>query len=70
MCSIMDLVLWLLHLFESLSKYDICCTACIKQNIVDQKSLNDTRYNHSIIMRVIFELKVLLGEDDWNVGPF
>ena len=50
-------------------KYDICCTACINQNIMDQKSLNDTRYDHSIIMRVIFELKVLLGEGDWDVGP-
>jgi hypothetical protein len=36
---------------------------------VDQKSLDDTRYDHSIIVRVIFELKVLLGEGDWNVGP-
>jgi hypothetical protein len=69
-CSIMNLVLWLLHLSEGLSKYDICCTACINQNIVDQKSLDDTRYNHSIIVRVILELKVLLGEGDWDVGPF
>src|SRR5688572_18269005 len=29
--SIMDLVFGLLHLSESLSKYDICCTACINQ---------------------------------------
>jgi hypothetical protein len=36
---------------------------------MDQKSLDDTRYDHSIIVRVIFELKVLLGEGDWNVGP-
>jgi hypothetical protein len=34
-----------------------------------QKSLDDTRYDHSIIVRVIFELKVLLGKGDWNVGP-
>jgi hypothetical protein len=40
------------------------------QNIVDQKSLDDTRYNHSIIVRVILELKLLLGEGDWDVGPF
>jgi hypothetical protein len=66
----MDLVLWFLHLSESLSKYDICCTAYINQNIMDQKSLNDIRYDHNIIVRVIFELKVLLGEGDWDVGPF
>ena len=32
--------------------------------------LDDTRYDHNIIVRVIFELKVLLGEGDWDVGPF
>jgi hypothetical protein len=69
-CRIMNLILWFLHLSESLSKYDIRCTACINQNIMDQKSLDDTRYDHSIIVRVIFELKVLLGEGDWDVGPF
>jgi hypothetical protein len=37
---------------------------------MDQKSLDDTKYDHSIIVRVIFELKVLLGEGDWDVGPF
>jgi hypothetical protein len=58
-----------LHLSEGLSKYDIRCTACINQNIMDQKSFDDTRYDHSIIVRVIFELKVILGEDDWDVGP-
>ena len=67
-CSIMNLVLWLLHLSEGLGKYDIRCTACINQNIVDQKSLDDTRNDHSIIVRVILELKVLLGESDWDVG--
>ena len=66
----MNLVLWFLHLPESLCKYDVRCTACVNQNIVDQKPLDDTRYNHSIIVRVILELKVLLGEGDWNVGPF
>jgi hypothetical protein len=55
---------------EGFSKYDIRCTACIKQNIVDQKSLDETRYNHSIIVRLILKLKVLLGEGDWDVGPF
>jgi hypothetical protein len=69
-CSIMNLVFWLLHLSEGLSKYDIRCTACINQNIMDQKSLDDIRYDHSIIVRVIFELKVLLGEGDWDVRPF
>jgi hypothetical protein len=29
LCSIMNLVLWLLHLSEGLSEYDIRCTACI-----------------------------------------
>jgi hypothetical protein len=42
----------------------------LEQNIMDQKSLDDTRYDHSIIIRVIFELKVLVGEGDWDVGPF
>jgi hypothetical protein len=27
---------------------------------VDQKSLDDIRYNHSIVVRIIFELKILL----------
>jgi hypothetical protein len=69
-CSIMNRILWLLHLPEGLGKYNIRCTACINQNIVDQKSLDDTRNDHSIIVRVILELKVLLGEGDWDVGPF
>jgi hypothetical protein len=68
-CSIMNLILWLLHLSEGLSKYDIRCTACINQNIVDQKSFDNTRNNHSIIVRVILELKILLGEGNWDVGP-
>jgi hypothetical protein len=33
------------------------------------ESIDDTRYDHSIIVRVIFELKVLLGEGDWDVRP-
>jgi hypothetical protein len=37
---------------------------------MDQKSLDDKLYDHSIIVRVIFELKILLGEGDWDVGPF
>jgi hypothetical protein len=69
-CSIMNLVLWLLHLSEGLSKYDVSCTTCINQNIMDQKSLDDTRYDHSIIMRIILELEVFLGEGDRDVGPF
>jgi hypothetical protein len=66
----MNLIFLLLHLSESFSKYDISYTACINQNIMDQKSLDDTRYDHGIIVRVIFELKVILGEGDWDVGPF
>jgi hypothetical protein len=68
--SIMNLILSLLHLSEGLGKYDIRCTACINQNIVEQKSLDDTRNDHSIIVRVILELKVLMGEGNWDVGPF
>jgi hypothetical protein len=37
---------------------------------MNQKTLDDTRYDHGIIVRIIFELKVLLGEDNWDVGPF
>ena len=66
----MNLVLWFLHLPESLCKYNIRCTACVDQNNVNQETFDDTRYDHSIIVRVIFELKVLLGEGDWDVGPF
>jgi hypothetical protein len=36
---------------------------------VDQKSLDDTRYNHGIIVRIVFKLKVLLGEGDWDMRP-
>jgi hypothetical protein len=66
-CCIMNLVFWFLHLSESLCKYDVCCTACVNQNIMDQKSLDDTRYNHGIIVRIVFKLKILLGEGDWHV---
>jgi hypothetical protein len=59
-CSIMNLILWLLHLSEGLSKYDICCTSCVNQNIMDQKPHDDTRYDHNIIVGVILELKILL----------
>jgi hypothetical protein len=34
-CCIMNLVLWFLHLSKSLCKYDVRCTACVNQNIVD-----------------------------------
>jgi hypothetical protein len=68
-CSIMNLILWFLHLSEGLSKYNIRCTTCVNQNIVNQKSFDNTRNNHSIIVRVILELKVLLGEGNWDVGP-
>jgi hypothetical protein len=36
---------------------------------VDQKSLDDTRYNHSIVVKIVFELKIFLGEGDWDMGP-
>ena len=41
----------------------------INQNIVDQKPFDNARNNHSVVMREILELKILLGEGDWNVGP-
>jgi predicted nucleic acid-binding Zn ribbon protein len=65
----MYLVFWLLHLPESLREDDVHCAACVNQNIVDHKSLDDTRYNHGIIVRIIFELKIFLGEGNWNVRP-
>jgi hypothetical protein len=37
---------------------------------MNQKSLDDTRYDHSFIVRIIFELKILLREGDWDVRPF
>jgi hypothetical protein len=58
-----------LHLSEGLSKYNIRCTACVNQNIVDQKSFDNTRDNHSIIVRVIVELKILLGEGNQDMRP-
>jgi hypothetical protein len=51
-CCIMYLVLWLLHLPESLCKDDIRCTTCVHQYIVDQKSLDDTRYDLCIVVRI------------------
>jgi hypothetical protein len=69
-CCIMYLVIQLLHLSESLHENDIRCAACVHQDIVDQKSLDDTRYDHCIIVGIILELKVLLGEGDWYVRPF
>jgi hypothetical protein len=69
MCGVMDLIFGLLHLSEGLSKYNIRCTACVNQNIVDQKSFDNTRDNHSIIVRVILELKILLGEGNRDVRP-
>jgi hypothetical protein len=69
MCGVMDLIFGLLHLSEGLSKYNIRCTVCVNQNIVDQKSFDNTRDNHSIIVRVILELKILLGEGNRDVRP-
>jgi hypothetical protein len=48
---------------------DVRCAASVNQNIVDQKSLDDIRYNHGIIVRIIFKLKVFLGEGNWDVRP-
>ena len=60
-------VFWLLHLPESLCKDDVRCAVCVNQDIMDQKSLDDTRYNHCIVVRIILELKVFLREGNWNV---
>jgi hypothetical protein len=68
-CGVMDFIFGLLHLSEGLSKYNVRCTACVNQNIVDQKSFDNTRDNHSIIVRVILELKILLGEGNRDVRP-
>src|SRR5688572_7394136 len=70
MCSIMNLIFWLLHLSEGFSKYDVSCTACIDQDIVNQKSFDNTRDNHGIVVWVIFELKVLLRECNRNVRAY
>jgi hypothetical protein len=66
----MYLVVRLLHLSESLRKNDIRCTVCVHQDIVDQKSLDDTRYDHCIVVGIILELKILPREGDWYVRPF
>jgi hypothetical protein len=65
----MYLIFWLLNLPESLCKDDVRCTTSVNQDIVDQKSLDDTRYNHCIVVSIILELKVFLGEGNWNVRP-
>jgi hypothetical protein len=36
---------------------------------VDQKSLDDTRYDHCVIVRIILKLTVFLREGNWNVRP-
>jgi hypothetical protein len=36
---------------------------------MDQESLDDTRYNHGIIVRIVFKVKIFLGEGDWDVRP-
>jgi hypothetical protein len=36
---------------------------------VDQKSFDNTRDNHSVIVRVILELKILLGEGNQDLRP-
>jgi hypothetical protein len=53
----MYLVILHLHLPESFQKYDVCCTACVYKDIVNQEPLDDTRYNHCTIVRIILELR-------------
>jgi hypothetical protein len=50
-CCVMYLVILLLHLPENFCKDDICCTVCVYKDIVNQKPLDNTRYNHCIIVR-------------------
>jgi hypothetical protein len=66
----MYLVIRLLHLLESLHENDVRCIACDHQDIMDQKSLDDTRYDHCIVVRIILKLKVFLREGNWYVRPF
>jgi hypothetical protein len=65
----MYLILWLLHLPESLCKDDIRCTACVHWDIVNQKFLDNTRYYHCIVVRIILKLQVFLREGNWNMRP-
>jgi hypothetical protein len=65
----MYLVFWFLHLSKSLCKDDVCYTARVNQDVVDQKYLDNTRDNHGIIVRIVFKLKIFLGEGDWDVRP-
>jgi hypothetical protein len=37
---------------------------------MDQKSLDNTRYDNCIVVRIILKLKVFLREGDWNMRPF
>jgi hypothetical protein len=34
---------------------------------MDQKSLDDAIYDHCIVVRIIFKLKVFLRKGDWNM---
>jgi hypothetical protein len=63
----MYLISLLLHFPEGFCEDDICYAACINKDIVNQKPFDNTRYDHCIIMGIVFELKVLLREGDWNV---
>jgi hypothetical protein len=36
----------------------------------EHEPLDDTRYDHCIIVGIILELKVFLGEGDWYMRPF
>jgi hypothetical protein len=67
MCCIVYLIILLLHLPELFCKDDICCATYVYKDVVYQETLDDARYDHCIIMRVVLELKVLLGEGDWYV---
>jgi hypothetical protein len=36
---------------------------------VNQKPLDDTRYNHCVIVTIVLELKVFVGEGVWYMRP-
>jgi hypothetical protein len=59
------LVILFLHLPKSFCKDNVYYTVYVYKDIVNQKPLDDTRYNHCIIVKIILELKVFLGEGDW-----
>jgi hypothetical protein len=40
------------------------------QHTVDKKTFDNTRYNHGLIVWIVLELEIFLGEDNWDVRQF